>query len=59
MPRSVDAGDAGGDAAHDLVADRAEPVGPVVGGDALVALRAEQHDLVADVDRRSPTSTMS
>ena len=35
------------DGAHDLVGDRAQPGGPLVGGDALVALVAQQDDLVA------------
>src|SRR5690606_25391836 len=48
----VDAGDPRADRAHDLVADRAEPVGPVLGADLLVALAAQQHDLVADRDRQ-------
>ena len=44
--------DPAADAAHDLVGDGAEPLGPLVGGDLVVALPAEQHDLVADLDRR-------
>ena len=34
-------------------------LGPLVGGDLLVALAADQHDLVADLDGASPTSTIS
>ena len=42
--------DAGADAGDDLVGDRAEALGPLGGGDLLVALRADEHDLVADLD---------
>ena len=39
------------DAAHDRVRDRVHPFGPLLGGDLLVALASDQHDLVADLDR--------
>ena len=57
---AVAAGDPGADAADDLVGDGVERRGPVLGGDRLVALAADQHDLVADRDRRRRRqSTMS
>ena len=40
------------DPADDLVGDRAESLGPFGRGDLRVALTPEQHDLVADLDRR-------
>ena len=46
--RGVPPVDARRDPADDLVADRAEPVGPLGGRDRFVALRADQHRLVAD-----------
>src|SRR5690606_32976324 len=42
--------DAGADAAHDLVGDRAERRGPVGRTDALAALLADEHDVVAHLD---------
>ena len=47
------------DAAHDLVGDRVEPVGPLRCGHALVALLTEEHDLVADVHGRRRRSRPS
>ena len=42
--------DARADAADDLIRDGAEPGRPVRGGDLLVALTADEHDLVAGHD---------
>ena len=46
------------DPARDLVVDRAERARPVLGEDALVAARADQHRLGAALDRLSPRSTV-
>src|SRR5665811_1308381 len=40
--------DPGGDPAHDLVADGVQALGPLLGADAIVALSAQEHDLVAN-----------
>src|SRR5438067_9302552 len=42
----MDARHARADPGHDLVGDRAHPLRPLVGGDALAPLRTDQHDLV-------------
>jgi hypothetical protein len=48
------------DPAHDLVPDRPEPFGPVLGSDPLAGLSPEEHHLVAHRDGgASPTSTIS
>src|SRR5665213_4258737 len=47
----VSAGHARPDSADDGVRDRAHPIGPLLGGDVLVALASDQHDLVAHLDR--------
>ena len=55
---TVDPLHAGADPGHDLVVDRAGRLRPVVGRRDARRRVAEQHDLVADRDRRaSPTST--
>ena len=43
-------GDAGRDPAGDLVVDRAQPPGQILGEDRLPALRADQHRLCAGLD---------
>src|SRR3954466_12256893 len=43
--------DAGRDAAHHLVADRPEPIGPLRCPDRLAALRTDQNGLVVDRNR--------
>src|ERR671931_160851 len=47
---TVEAGDPGAHAAGDLVLDRAQQPRQLPGGDLVVALFTQQHDLVADVD---------
>ena len=46
------------DGADHLVADRADPPGDVVGGDRVIALRADQHHLVANRQRRGCAVTL-
>ena len=49
-PAHLDSRNPLADAAHDLVPDRSEPIGPVLDANVLVALLADQHGVVTDGD---------